>query len=550
MLTKMPDSRSPWRAWTVLIDADALAAQGRHVEAQTQLDKLFATFPEHPAVVPGNQLLAWSYAQQGDDDRAIAIEERMLRRYATSGSTGQLATARLNIGHVRFNQRRYQDAAKEYEAYLQIVQEPAQQLLPLYQLGLCYQRLGRSGDSVDRWERLVQLQPNAAISEKAWARAGDVYFAAGHYDNAARCYQGLLENFAGSAAAATGMLRLAQCSYNAGDDATAIERYSEMMDRFPRSEEAVEARNGLELALYRLGQSAKGVDALAQLVERYPGSSFAADAQFQIASQLYEAKDYVRAAEEFRRVVSQFPNSPNVDRAQLLAADSYAAAGQKDAAKSAYEQFTMLFSSSELIREARFRLGSMYFETEDYLRTALEFSQVLEGEKRDELSEAALFNLAICQKLLGDAPASLASFQRYREWFGDDERALDIAMQTAQIHRAMQQPEAAKAEFARALQSGADGATRLELQFELGGLQEELGETDAALDTYEKAMKSSDRANPFRISAVARCAAIYEDKEQYSNALKAYRDLARNAEDAELRAAAEQRAKELEAFAR
>jgi tetratricopeptide (TPR) repeat protein len=109
-----------------LIDADALAAQGRHAEAQAQLEKLFANFPEHRAVVPGNQLLAWSYAQQGDDDRAIAIEERMLRRYATSGSTDQLATARLNIGHVRFNQRRYQDAAKEYEAYLQIEEDRIQ----------------------------------------------------------------------------------------------------------------------------------------------------------------------------------------------------------------------------------------------------------------------------------------------------------------------------------------------------------------------------------------------------------------------------------------
>ena len=550
MLTQMPDSRSAWRAWTVLIDADALAAQGRHAESQAQLEKLFAAFPEHPAVVPGNQLLAWSYAQQGEDEQAIAIEERMLRRYATSGSTEQLATARLNIGHVRFNQRRYQDAASEYEAYLKIEQDPAQQLLPLYQLGLCYQRLGRTGDSVDRWERLVNLQPSAPISEKAWARAGDVYFAAGHYEDASRCYQGLLQNFTGSAAAATGMLRLAQCSYNAGDDAIAIERYSELIERFPRGEEAVEARSGLELALYRLGQSASGVDALAQLVERYPGSSFAADAQFQIASQLYEAKDFVRAAEEFRRVVSQFPNSPNVDRAQLLAADSYAEAGQQDAAKSAYEQFTMLFGDSELIREARFRLGSMYFENEDYMRTALEFSQVLEGEKRDDLSKAALFNLGVCQKLLGDGEASLAAFARYREWFGEDERSLDIAIQTGQIHRAMQQPEAAKTEFARALEKGADGAARLEIQFELGSIHEELGDVDAALETYGRAMKSSDKSNPFRISAVARCAAIYEDKEQYSNALKAYRDLARNADDAELRAAAELRAKELEAFAR
>ena len=49
----------------------------------------------------------------------------------------------------------------------------------------------------------------APISERAWARVGDVYFQAERYDHAKRAYQGLLEHFAGSSAASLAMLRLA-----------------------------------------------------------------------------------------------------------------------------------------------------------------------------------------------------------------------------------------------------------------------------------------------------------------------------------------------------
>ena len=71
------------------------------------------------------------------------------------------------------------------------------------------------------------------LAERAWARAGDVYFQADRYVEAKRCYQGLLEHFAGSSAASLASLRLAQCEYNAGHDAAALAGYSSVIEKFP-----------------------------------------------------------------------------------------------------------------------------------------------------------------------------------------------------------------------------------------------------------------------------------------------------------------------------
>ena len=90
----------------------------------------------------------------------------------------------------------------------------------------------------------------------------------------------------------------------------------------------------------------------------------------------------------------------------------------------------------------------------------------------------------------------------------------------------------------------------VELQFRLGRVREQLGDAAGALKAYQGAMASTDRDHPFRLSAVARCAALYEAKKDYARAIIAYRDIMRNAEDPELVAAADGRISQLEAGAR
>ena len=76
----------------------------------------------------------------------------------------------------------------------------------------------------------MALDPTAPIAEKAWLRMADLYFQAEHYEDAKRCYEGLLANFEGSAAVATAQLRLAQCEFNSGRDAEALENLRRALD--------------------------------------------------------------------------------------------------------------------------------------------------------------------------------------------------------------------------------------------------------------------------------------------------------------------------------
>jgi TolA-binding protein len=547
MLQKMPSSHSEWRAYALLIDADALAAQARYADAQMVLEKLTEEFPEHRIGISANRLLAWTYAQQGRDDLAIETEEAMLARYASYGDKENLSSAYLNKAHILFNRKNYQEAAATYDEFVLRFPDHPQALLSLYQAGLCYLRLKLAGEAVDRWEDIVAENPSAEIAERAWVRAGDTYFQAEQFEDARRCYQGLLDHFSNSRAAALGLLRLAQCEYNAGKDPEALELFSAVGVRYPGTAEAREAERGMELALYRLGQRDDGGEILAQLVERYPTSAFSADAQFQIAMRLYNDKQFGEAADEFRRVVSQFPGYSAADRAHFLMADSYSQLGLAKESRLAYEQFLLFFPESELRSTVRFRLGSLRFDEGDYMQAAVDFTAILDADLSEELTSASLYNLALCQRMLGNTDQAQAMLKRYREQYGHgDERAAEVAYQLGDIHDTVGQTELAAEEFERSLAAHPSASMTIELHYRLGLCREQLDDQDGAIGAYKKAIGANDTADAFRLSAMARCAALYEEQGKYKEALSTYYSLIQDAEDPELVVAAKERASELE----
>src|SRR5262249_56097644 len=98
-----------------------------------------------------------------------------------------------------------------------------------------------------------------------------------------------------------------------------------------------------------------------------------------------------------------------------------------------YEQFLSFFPSSELRSTVQFRLGLMQFQAKDYMRAAIAFTSVLGDSATREVTSASRYNLALCQRLLGQTDEARAELERYREQFPNDERTADIAYQLGDL---------------------------------------------------------------------------------------------------------------------
>jgi TolA-binding protein len=388
------------------------------------------------------------------------------------------------------------------------------------------------------------------MAERAWARAGDTYFQAQRYDDARRSYRGLLEHFSASHAAGLASLRLAQCEYNAGRDAQALEAFATVIERFANTPYEREAKRGTELALYRLSQRPDGHAVLARLVEQFPTSAFAADALLQIAKRRLQEKKWAEAADGFRQVVSRFPGYSAADQAQFLMADASAQAGDSEGARNAYEQFLSWFPNSEFAPTAGLRLGLLHFEAKNFAAAAVAFTRVLSDSAPSDVRAAARFDLALCHRQLGESEEARAEFGRYRAEFPSGSQTAEVIYQLADMDEAAENLPAAVQGFERALELGPRAALAAEIGYRLGRCLERQKDAKGAMRAYTRAAQSGDRTQPFRLSAVARLAALHESRREVTLAVEAYRDIVRNSKDKELVAAAEDRLSQLSAAQR
>ena len=161
------------------------------------------------------------------------------------------------------------------------------------------------------------------------------------------------------------------------------------------------------------------------------------------------------------------------------------------------------------------------------------------------MRSAARYDLALCQRALGDLDGARAELEKHRAEFPTGDHAADVAFQLADLDDDAGKPEDAARGFDRALSLSPRPALAPEAGFRLGHSLEQLKDVPGALRAYDAVARTAPRAEPFRLSALARLAALRESRREYTLAVAAYRDIMQNAKDRELIAAASERVSQL-----
>ena len=231
-------------------------------------------------------------------------------------------------------------------------------------------------------------------------------------------------------------------------------------------------------------------------------------------------------------------------------ADAYARSGASEQARSAYDQFLSYFPDSDLRATASFRLGLLQFEAKEYMRAAVAFTTALADSAPPDVRDPARYNLALCHRQLGDLVAARAELERYREEFPTGLQASEAVFQIADLDEAAGEMAKAAAGFEQALSLKHSAVLGAEMAFRLGRCREQMNDVPGAIRAYQEARACPDRDEAFRLSALARLAALHESRKEYTRAIEAYRDIMKNSKDRELVVAAEDRVEQLSASTR
>ncbi len=541
----LPPSQSHWRSLSYLYAAEAYLNMNRVDEAKAIYEMVLKVYPHEQAAFYAQDGLAWTYQMTGEDELSLDMRRKLTDMLSVAKSSFNFSGAnQLGIADSMYNQKQYEDAFQLYDKYARENPEDKKTPAALYKGGMSLYHLRYYTQAVEVWTRLRDKFPAAPETPKAEYQIGDTLFRAQKYDESAAQYKRIIEKFKDSEQLPLAYLRVAMSAFNAKDDAATLKGALALIARFPA---APEASDGLDLmeAVYDRNAAADFKGSLRAVVDAAPGTTVAGDAQFRIGRRLFEAKKFADASVEFQRFSVDFTGNAKLKKAQFLLAESYFNGEKHEEAVAAFERFLDNFTTGEDTPLALFHLASAHYALKNFDPAAKNYQRLIDEYPSSEYTKAAQFNLALAYKATGKLDRAEEAYRRYAAQApSGDESGRAALWELLAIQKDRKDFSAALQTVERILSGGADAEARMEGVYRRGEIYILMDQKDEALKAWTALVDMSPKGNAYRLQGLIKLGEEYEKKDACA-AASIYDDLARNSTQAQVGAAARERAKAL-----
>ncbi len=527
---------SHWRARTYYYLGEAYYRQGLYKAAGSMYRLVLTGYPRSNVAAASLQGLVASYSQMGEYELALREQETFLLALANADS--EEGTNSLAVGSIYFNQRKYEDAVREYQQFLEAHPEDAEAASALANLAESYYRLQYYDQAIQTWRDLTTRFPDSSKREEAIYRVADTQFGLGEFDAARTTYRQLLVQYPDGQHAADAAFGLANTAYNLGEDAAAIGAFTNFLQTYPRDDRAEDAELGIQSCYYRSGKD------MEEYLAKFPDSALAADIFWNKGQDAFAAEDYATAARAFEKVTLDYPESESGPRALYYLAESYYRMEQFDPALAGFRNFVTTHPAHDLAELAHFRIGTTLFKLGKYEAAAREYETMRDRFPSGEYAALGLFNVAVSYQQIEDWTAAIESYRQFISEYPDHEKTQGLWLEVAGIYQdELGDYSQAVAAYDHALEAG-DGEMA-EVRYRQGECYEKDGAIDSALESYRLAGAGSG-SDAFVIAALVRVGELLEARGDYAGALTAYRQIVNKASKQEWTSLAQSRVDSLQ----
>ncbi len=390
----------------------------RHYAMAAQNFKTFVQkFPHHPLAPTAMYLLATSYDQAGEWQKAVDL----LDQIRLQGPSSLRNRATLDLANLLYNHGEYERASILYQTLIEDF--PKSPLVDEALEGIFWsaKQLGQA-DRLDRVladlrRRFPDLEPLLLLKEgEFWLNIGRDTVAYEKLEAWLRRFPDRPERFrahllAGEAAEKLGDLVRAATHYRlAGDLEMARYRYGAVLFQLGRY---LEARNALEAFL-----------------SSFPHSPYAQEVRYLLGRCEKFLKDVAAAAQSFVQVIQAEPESRWADLARIDYAEILWHQGQQDSAVALLKDVSQR-RTDEVGAQALLTLGRLYQESKAWEKAVLPFLEVSNVyENLPTLAIEALWRAGECYTEMGRLKEAIVVLKRIAKRYPDTpeaKKALDRA---------------------------------------------------------------------------------------------------------------------------
>ena len=440
------------------------------------------------------------------------------------------AQAYLGKGDALYNLAEYSAAAKVYKEGLDkidkhsVLPELANKLH--YNLGLAYIKQGELNSAREEIERSAGSSGDQEVSVEAFSQIGDAYQGSGEFAKAAEIYANILKDYPNSSHSDYVQYQLATAQLKNNDYGAAIRSFKIMEKNYAQSRLLDDALYSLGLAYFKQGDYLAGSEILARFQNRFRDSPLAGQSLYMLGLCLLNLDKVSEALSVFSVIPGLNPqDTVLLQNAEYEIADCYYKLGQEKEAVDRFKSLRSRYPASKLTAQVLWWLGQYYYRHDDLNLAARYFSSLTRDFPESDLAGDAFYALGLTFSDGGDLKNAADNLKMAITLGSGSLRSRALAA-LGGIYCKEGNFEEAKALYSKSLKE-VSAKESPGIHFGLAEALEGVSEFDAAIQEYIKAASLYTEDAQLFSRSLLRAAKLYEDKEDFKEALKVYKQVIR-----------------------
>jgi len=536
-----------WRKNTLFWIAEGYYSIQDFKHAEETYTRFVELAPDHPMIPYALEGLAASLAAEGPDkyDKAKIYMQQAMQRGQELNNASVASDAKLQLGKILFNQKSYDAALAQFDAFVQESSTSVRVAEALFDAGMALYNQQYYTEAIARWKQVIDGYRFSPLRAQAYMKTGQTRFGLGQFDQAIAAYQSLAANYPNTPEAQEAQFQIIQCYYNKGDLRGAYQQFSAYKNNYSADTERIRGVCSNLLSAYQGQASSNGSlhsTELSDLLRSCQGDIGASAILWERGANLFNKKDYGAAQKYFQRIMLSYPNDEYAGQAYFYNAECYFFLNNMDEAASAYKSFYINYPNDKMVPQAMFQVGVSFFNKKDYEKSAEAFDEFVKRYPQNALAKDAAMNVALCYKKAFRLDEAIKSYQNYLLLYPGDAKEGFVRLQIGNLH-------ATKGNYAAAIQDfeqvPSGTPERAEAQYHIGEAYENLHQEDNAHAAFQKLLSTGPRDSEFRIAGLLELAKILEAKESCSaNVKTVYTEIAGSSKNQQIVQLAHQKLKE------
>ena len=267
------------------------------------------------------------------------------------------------LGDAFYATKQYENAIAAYGRVIQ--QEGIGADYAQYQTAMSYGFLGKNDDKIESLRKISNEYESSQLKDDALYQLATTYTTKGDVTKAQAAYDRIITKYPQSSYIPNVLLRQGLLYYNNNNNIKALEKYKAVVEKYPNSPEAKQAVTNVKNVYIDIGK----VDEYATWVKtvKFVNVSNAEldNATYQSAENKFLDNDTSKAIAGFSNYLQRFPNGLNTLKAHFYLAQSLNKIGNSAEAAPHYAYVTQQ-TKNEFTEEALAKLAQIYLDKEDW----------------------------------------------------------------------------------------------------------------------------------------------------------------------------------------